>query len=109
MPGKLRPDIMASTSRVATQDSYTFINVWRRSAGVEERVAAFNGQIVAMRTAAYAQAVPGDATQRRHVLYAPRNSGIRRGDEVWADDDRYRVIAVEQLAYQDHVILVRIQ
>jgi len=110
--GRLRRDVLIRTTRAIRDDNYVYARVFRGRRGHEEQVAGFNTRIVAVNSASLSRdmrAVIGDAAPQAQVLSAPAGIGIQKGDEVWAEGGRYRIIAVDASPGAQQVLVQSIQ
>ncbi len=101
---------LAAAAMVA--DLYVYVEVRRSTAGVEERVAAFQTRIAATSSAAGgrdSQTVQGNAAQRLFVALAPLWAQVAKNDEVWSGAVRYRVLAVDSYPHKKQLLLQEIQ
>ncbi|HNT74395.1 MAG TPA: hypothetical protein PKH77_05180 [Anaerolineae bacterium] len=110
--GRLRRELLVQTTRAIRDDHYVYARVFRGRRGAETAVASFNTRIVAVSSANLSRdmhAVVGDAAPQAQVLSAPAGIRIQKGDEVWAEEQRYRVIAVDSTPGAQQVLVQSIQ
>jgi len=110
--GRLDQRLMRLDSRSIRDDSYAFVRVFRGRRGAEDAVAAFRARIAATNSATSGrdqQGVVGDAAAQQYVISAPLGIDIRKGDEVWTQGARYRVVAVDAAPGAQQCIAQHIQ
>lgn len=110
--GRLPRGQMARTSRMIRDDNVVHARVFRGRRGSETQVAEFKTRYAAVGAATLSrdvQAVIGDAAPQVYVFSAPGGIPIQKGDEIWAADARYRVIAVDSTPGAQQVITQHIQ
>ncbi len=110
--GRLRPELQVRTSRAIRDDRYVYARVFRGRRGAEAQVAGFNTRIAATSGSSGSRdqhAVIGDAAPMTSVLSAPGGIAILKGDEIWIEEARYRVIAVDPQPGATQVIVQSIQ
>ena len=92
-------------------DNWRWVTVYRID-GTEQRVGAFRTRIARGDASTLGRdraAVQGSASEAFYVMEDP-DGVCRQGDEVWSEDERYRVVAVDHFQERDRqVVLTRIQ
>ena len=110
--GRLQPHLMVQTTRRIVEDHYAYIQVFRGRRGSEQPIEGFRTRIAAVDTATLSrdvQRVLGDTAPQAQIIYAPVHSQVQKGDEVWADGQRYRAIAVDHYPGNTQIIAQHIQ
>ena len=93
-------------------DSWRWIEVYRAESGTEQQVGAFRTRIARADASTVGRdraAVQGSASEAVYVMDDP-DGVCRQGDEVWSEEERYRVVAVDRFQERDRqAVLTRIQ
>jgi hypothetical protein len=92
-------------------DNWRWVEVYRVD-GTEQQVGAFRTRIARADAGTLGRDkvdVQGSASEAVYVMDDP-DGVCQQGDEVWSEEERYRVVAVDRFQERDRqVVLTRIQ
>lgn len=107
-----RPGLLDAGRRTMVNDLYVFAAVWRTVDLVDVEVGGFQSRLAAVSLSEAGrdgQVVQGNAADRMFVTPAPKFANIRKDDELWVGDARYRVVTVDAYAHDVQVLVKAIQ